>query len=127
MIGKNINFVGFIPGQEVPKFLASSDLLLLLYDLNEKNPVMDYSTTSPIKLFEYMSSGVPILASKIPTIEKIVKNNDILIFENDHVSSQIIDILSDKKYLEYGKNAIELAKEFTYEKRVQNIISNISF
>jgi glycosyltransferase involved in cell wall biosynthesis len=127
LIGKNINFVGFIPGQDVPKFLASSDLLLLLYDLNEKNPVMDYITTSPIKLFEYMSSGVPILASKLPTIEKIVKNDDILIYENHDVSSQIIDILSDKKYLEYGKNAIELAKEFTYEKRVQNIISNISF
>lgn len=92
----NVFFSGFVSGSEIPKYLACSDLLLLLYDINEKKPVMDLETTSPIKLFEYMSSGKPILATRLPTIEKIVDfKEDILIYEDQDLTNQIKKIIDN--------------------------------
>ena len=123
----NVHFSGFVSGSEIPNYLACADLLLLLYDVNEKTPVMDFETTSPIKLFEYMSSGKPILATRLPTIEKIVDyKEDFLIYEKKDLSgqvNQIIDNLGD--YQQYTQNTKELSNLYTYEKRSQEIISTL--
>jgi glycosyltransferase involved in cell wall biosynthesis len=123
----NVFFSGFINGSEIPKYLACSDLLLLLYDINEKNPVMDLETTSPIKLFEYMSSGKPILATRLPTIEKIVDfKEDILIYEDLDLTNQIKKIIDNLEYYKKRSPKIrKMSKSFTYEKRVNKIISTL--
>tara|TARA_A100001011_G_scaffold394823_1_gene488153 strand:+ start:1070 stop:2275 length:1206 start_codon:yes stop_codon:yes gene_type:complete len=123
----NVVFSGFVSGSEIPKYLACSDLLLLLYDINEKKPVMDFETTSPIKLFEYMSSGKPILATRVPTIEKIVDfKEDILIYEDQDLTNQIKKIIDNLEYYQQRTQKMrEISKTFTYEKRVNKIISNL--
>jgi len=125
----NIIFTGFVENNIVPKYLKASDILIMLYNKNESNSIMDYSTTSPIKLFEYMASKVPIIATKISTIEKIVKNNQEVIFTKmgdiKDVRQKINTILQNKKLmLSLGNNAYKLAKRCTYKKRCENIINH---
>ena len=88
---------------------------------------MDFETTSPIKLFEYMSSGKPILATRVPTIEKIVDfKEDILIYEDQDLTNQIKKIIDNLEYYQQKAQKMrEISKTFTYEKRVNKIISNL--
>lgn len=65
----NLVVAGHKGRKEVPAILKASDALLL-----PNVPVSKESEryTSPIKLFEYMASGVPVIASDLPSIREIV-------------------------------------------------------
>src|SRR3989338_8755814 len=62
-------FVGHRPWREMPLWLAAADILVLP---NTGREEISRSWTSPMKLFEYMASGRPIVASDIPSIREIV-------------------------------------------------------
>jgi glycosyltransferase involved in cell wall biosynthesis len=68
----NLSFTGFLPNAQVPGYLAAADCLLLPYQPERRHTVMDIHTTSPLKLFEYMAAGRPIVATDIPTVAKVV-------------------------------------------------------
>ena len=89
---------------------------------------MDIETTSPIKLFEYMASRTPIVSSKIPTIEKIIKheNEAYLAHVNDmeNIIYYIKKLLNNKNLSkQLADNAYEKVKEYTYRKRCYNILN----
>ena len=64
---KNILFTGHVKNSDIPNFLAISDILLIPYDtdftIKGGSKALEYS--SPIKLFEYLSSGKPIILNGI--------------------------------------------------------------
>ncbi len=62
-------FVGQRPWIEIPLWLKAADVLVLPNTGREK---VSRFYTSPMKLFEYMASGRPIVASDIPSIREIV-------------------------------------------------------
>jgi glycosyltransferase involved in cell wall biosynthesis len=63
-----VEFVGYVPPPEVAAWLSRSDVLVL--------PNVDTSVsaryTSPLKLFEYMAAGRPIVASRLPALEEVL-------------------------------------------------------
>lgn len=124
----NVQFVGFVEQYLIPKYVKSADILLLLYNTSEKNAVMDLETTSPLKLFEYMASRVPIVASAVPTIQKVVRHNrEALLAEVnkvDSVVSMIRKLLQDTNlYKSLTENAYVLAKNYTYKLRCERILT----
>lgn len=86
----NVYFMGSIPHREVPAYLSASDILLALYneDCVDIGGNKTIQTASPMKLFEYMASGVPIITSNIGAIPEIIENSrtGILIDPNDLAS-----------------------------------------
>jgi glycosyltransferase involved in cell wall biosynthesis len=67
-----ITFTGLIPPADVAARLRDADVLLL------PNPASAISTsfTSPLKLFEYMASGRPIVASGLPSLREILRDGE---------------------------------------------------
>ncbi len=74
----NLHLHGFVPHGEVPAALARFDLLLA-------PPAARVSSAagreigrwmSPLKVFEYMAAGKPILASDIPALREILRNGE---------------------------------------------------
>lgn len=64
-----VRFVGQRPHQEMPLWLSAADVCVL------PNSAMTHESqvfTSPIKLFEYLASGRPVVASDLPSIREIV-------------------------------------------------------
>jgi glycosyltransferase involved in cell wall biosynthesis len=60
-----IKMVGFRPYEEMPSFLAAADVGLL--------PARDVETMRnivPIKMYEYLAAGKPVIATRLPGLEK---------------------------------------------------------
>jgi glycosyltransferase involved in cell wall biosynthesis len=63
-----VHFTGLIPPSEVPRFLASIDVAVAPY------PEIEGLYFSPIKVFEYMAAGLPIVVSDIGQLSEIIQN-----------------------------------------------------
>jgi len=123
----NICFIGFVQNKFVPQYLKASDILIMLYNRKERGSIMDFDSTSPIKLFEYMAAKVPIIVSDIPTIKKIVKDGEnVLLAKEGEVEDVFkkINILLNNKSMgrELTLKAYGLAEKYTYINRCKNII-----
>lgn len=74
----NLHLHGFVPHARVPAYLARFDILLA-----PPQPSVASSTgreigrwMSPLKVFEYMAAGKPILASDIPALRAILRDGE---------------------------------------------------
>jgi glycosyltransferase involved in cell wall biosynthesis len=65
---QHCRFVGFVPRAEVPFWLRASDVLTVPWSWNEFSAYQ----TSPLKVREYMASGVPIVASDLPSLREVL-------------------------------------------------------
>lgn len=66
---RNVRTLPRAKRSEVAQLLGGADALLLP---NKKGDIASEQDTSPLKLFEYMASGVPIIASDLPSIREIL-------------------------------------------------------
>ena len=74
---KNLLILGYKPYSQIPYYLKASDILVLP---NSGKTEISKDWTSPMKMFEYMASKRPIIASNLPSIREILnKNNAILV------------------------------------------------
>lgn len=68
---RQVNKLGVVDRQGVKKVLARS-----VAGIVTLHPVPNHIESQPIKMFEYMSAGVPVIASDFPLWREIVVGND---------------------------------------------------
>ncbi len=68
---KNVVYFGYVNNEEVRNIYQKSDIGLCVM---KKTPNHYYSL--PIKLFEYMEAGLPVICSDFPLWRKIVEENN---------------------------------------------------
>ena len=118
----DIAFLGFKENNLIPFYLKSADVLLAPYS-------MECSTVrwmSPLKLFEYMASKVPIIVSDVDRIKEICNNDECLFFQADDPRDlgKKIKFLMQNRELQkkISKNAYDKVKNHTYSKRCDIIL-----
>ncbi len=120
----NIQWVGFRPPNEIPLWQRAADVLVLP---NTAKQAISAYYTSPMKLFEYMASGTPVIASRIPSVEEIVSDESVTYFEPDSVDSLVVAIqtaLTDETTsAQKAKRAQEEIQSHTWDKRAGRIIA----
>jgi len=120
---KNVLILGHKSHKEIPVYLKAADVLTLPNSAKDKV----YLNTSPVKLFEYMASGCPIVASNLPSIAEVLNDqNSILVNPNKpgDLDRGIGRILSEPDLgFQLSKKAMEDVKNYTWERRVKNILS----
>ncbi len=74
----NVTLHGFVPPAEVGSWLRALDLLLMPYQRHVR--VASGGETagwmSPMKMFEYMAAGRPIVASDLPVLREVLRDGD---------------------------------------------------
>jgi glycosyltransferase involved in cell wall biosynthesis len=79
-------FLDRVPTYEVPYYLSICNILYIPWGWNEFSAYY----TSPMKLFEYMASNRPIVASNLPSLNEILtKNENCLMHEPGDVEGML--------------------------------------
>jgi len=126
---KNVEFKGRLAHQDVDMFLEGCSVLLAPY----KKRVESASGNdigrwmSPLKIFEYMASGRPMIASDIDVIREVLENGvDSLLAEPENVSAWVEQITYLEKNLEtrnrIAMNGYQSVKtQFTWHHRAAEL------
>jgi glycosyltransferase involved in cell wall biosynthesis len=69
---ENVTFTGFVAPSEVPQYLAAADIMVMPTTENLKYAAY----TSPLKLFEYMATGRPVVASDLPVLREVLRHDE---------------------------------------------------
>lgn len=128
----NFRLVGFKPPAQILTYLQAADVLLMPY--GHKVEVTGGGDTSsfcsPMKMFEYMAAGRPILASALPVLREVLHDGiNCLLLPYDEPGKWIEALrrLQEdcKLAAALGRQAREDVQQYTWEKRVQKILQEI--
>ena len=108
----------------IPLWLRAADVLVL--PNTAKDNASKYET-SPVKLFEYMASGRPIVSSDLPSIRNVVDESMVWFFEPDNPQSlagQVHAAINEKDAAaKKSRRAQDEAEKYTWDRRFTDIIS----
>lgn len=108
---KNVTLTGHQPFAAIPLYLQCADVLLMPYQHRiglGGNSSHDASIIGPLKLYEYISAGRPIIASRVPGIAEVLPPDGCVYADpDDHgqwtraIRSLIADPILAKKLSDY--------------------------
>ena len=132
---KNVVFYGHVPPGRVPDFLQNFDVLLAPYQRKVAvagNKGDTSAWMSPLKIFEYMATGRPMICSDMPVLHEILKDNEnALLRAPESVSdwTAALTFLRDnpKDAARIGKTAQDnFLSHYTWKKRAEGILKALN-
>lgn len=112
----NVFFLGEKPYSELPKYLYKFDVCTIPFKII---PLIE--ATNPVKFYEYISAGKPVVSTKLPELEDF---KDICYLANDR--EEFLDMLDRavkekelSNYDELVKIRVKIAKENSWDSRVE--------
>lgn len=132
----NVFIYGYVPYSLTDSYRNQFDVLIAPY----QNKVAVYGGKgdtskwmSPLKIFEYMAAGKPIVCSDLPVIREVLETEyNAILCDIDDISSWINSLkrLYENKELRerLGNNAKrDFKKNYTWRARAKNILKSINF
>jgi glycosyltransferase involved in cell wall biosynthesis len=121
-ISDRVTFTGMVDPGKVAGLLSQADVLAL------PNPASAISTrfTSPLKLFEYMAAGRPIVASDLPSIREVLDHevNALLVPPGDAaaMAGAIERVLADPVLASrLARAALDSAPDYSWDRRAERL------
>lgn len=123
---KNLQFVGHVSRRDVVAYLRAADVVVL-----PNSARLDISRlyTSPLKLFEYMASGTPIVASDLPSLREVLHGESAYFVPPDsprELARGIEHVLHDTLAHERAARALADVQQYTWDARAARILAEIS-
>ncbi len=122
-------FTGGIPFEQVPLYVNSSDVCVAPFKIYRNAKI----GLSPLKIYEYLACGKPVVSSRIPNIEFIEQQKAGILVEPENpeeLAKAIIKLLENESLREeMGKNGRDLVvKYYSWEanaRKVEDICENL--
>ena len=123
-VADRIEWTGFLPQTEIPGRLRKGDLGILPTRAMGGEDL----GASPLKLFEYLASGLPVVASDMPALRDIIRpgENGLLFKEGDPAAlADAVRTLVDKPETResLARGALQTASSHTWRDRARRILA----
>jgi len=115
-------FLGYHPYAQVADNTAAADVLVL--PNTAKDPT-SLRYTSPLKLFAYMASGKPIVASDLQSLREVLSDENCYFVEPDNAAALkegVREALLDPSAQARAAKAKELVQNYSWAARAQKIL-----
>lgn len=97
-LGERVVFAGKQPYDLIPKFIAAADVGLMYSNINDVTRHI-----LPVKTYEYLASGKPVLASQLPGVmREVPPGNGVLYAPQDQLGTIIKQLLNKEMRLMEG-------------------------
>jgi glycosyltransferase involved in cell wall biosynthesis len=120
----HVQIVGHVPFDEVVEYYYKSDCIYSVYDSTIEN----IKIAIPVKVFEAMAAGKPVVVNKNVWISTFVKDNNIGLCVDENNLSEIKNVIlkiknSDELRNDFGKNGKKLFEEkYNWEFQEEKLI-----
>ncbi|MFH1942462.1 MAG: glycosyltransferase family 4 protein [bacterium] len=119
-LGEHFIFTGQVLPQEVASYIRCADVLV--------SPRIR-GTNTPLKIYAYLRSGVPVVATRLPTHTQVLDDDVAVLTEPtpEGFAEGILAVLKNKTYsVKVGEQAKKLAEErycySTYKKNLERVV-----
>jgi hypothetical protein len=115
----NIFYLGRKDYKKLPQYISHFDVCIIPYKIN------DYTKhVFPIKFFEFLSTGKPVITTALPALKKYSRTARIASSYNEFIQAIEESIHYDSEGLK--EKRINLAKNNTWEYRTEKLLSYIN-
>ncbi|MEX2143848.1 MAG: glycosyltransferase family 4 protein [Anaerolineales bacterium] len=128
---KNVQFTGFIPNAELPLYQAACEVLLIPYSqrVAGSSGINIAPYTNPLKMFEYLAAGRPIVASDLPILREILSEQNAVILRGAQVQTWVTALASLQRSPRWraalAKAARQTAADHSWEKRARMLLRGL--
>lgn len=119
-VSDKVIFLPRMPYEEMMKHTAACDLGLTF----DKDTNINYRFSLPNKIFDYIRAGIPVMASRLPEVEKIVTGYGVGWFISCHepeiMAKEIHAALHDEESIDRCRKNLQLAAaDLTWENELK--------
>jgi glycosyltransferase involved in cell wall biosynthesis len=123
---KNVLVLGHKDYSQIPFYLKSADCVVLT---GTNNSETSKQYTSPMKMFEYIASKNPIVASDLPSFKEVLNDENSILVGSDNPEAMAIGINKAINDLALSKQISEQAykdvQQYTWDNRAKKILEFI--
>jgi polysaccharide pyruvyl transferase CsaB len=114
----NVHFLGEKPYKSLPAYLAGFDVATIPF---RRIPLTE--ATNPVKVFEYLSAGKPVVATSLP---ELLPHKEVLYLYStpEELTSKLEQALEEDN-IQVQEKRVELARNNTWEMRYRSLQSSI--
>jgi glycosyltransferase involved in cell wall biosynthesis len=125
---RNVYLTGFVPNAELPRYHAACDLFLMPYQrrvaASSGGDISRY--LSPMKLFEYMACGRPILCSDLPVLREVLNPGNAVLLPPEDTDAWVsaLQLLRNdpERCMALSEQVRQEVERYTWERRAQHIL-----
>jgi glycosyltransferase involved in cell wall biosynthesis len=124
-IGEKVTITGWVAYDKLPNLIQKMDITVAPY------PSLDKFYFSPLKLFEYMAAGKPVVASRIGSIQRAIQDRvtGLLVRPGDSedLVEKIEQLRSDMDFRKaIGSAAAQEAEHHTWEQNARRVVDFVN-
>jgi len=118
-----VHFIPTVALQKLPHYTASADIGVQPIE----NTCLNHFSTDSNKLFEYVVAGLPVVASSLPEIRKVVRKHDLGLLVQPGNTGELVaalqKLVADSALREhYHSNASRAAKQLNWEEQEHGLV-----
>jgi glycosyltransferase involved in cell wall biosynthesis len=122
-LSDRVFFTGKVPFERLSWYTRQASLGMSL----EQDIGLNYHYALPNKIFDYMHSGLPVIASSLPEIRQVVENVGFGVivdrFDPEYLSQTIQSMLYNPELLKtWQENAVAAATDYTWEAEERELL-----